>query len=990
MAEETTAPSTNGQEVAAKIDSELEAKHKTLTLLTHGAKCTATNDGKFECSFPFCKAGKTMLFHVSICHLPPGSCAVPFCAMAKHVLAKSSEIQVQMAKANKRGRAFQRTLLSNHRAMTASVQRTRSRSTSRGPQTRGRPLTTVYESNDEEDGDDTNRSYCDEEDNRSPSHGVATSGNVPTITSPLKGRCSDTSATADLDSSEDDSSEEEEEDICNKPAPIASFRTRPNITWLKQQSREDYSEDSDSSDDGFGAPGTLTKLNVVDRDDGETSSDDDGFGTPGNPLDRKRDAKCEVDSDSSSEDASDGEVFGVPGTSYLGSKNKDGNHDNMENKEILAIKTLEDKPEPKLSANDEGDGWSSDEEEELKAALANRDVELAQQLMHKEECTEPSSTISRAPVPSDTTAESELNTETTKKPETLDTPIDITGEREDGAFRITQKDAQATRSLQDSENAVPENSAPSGNQSKDDGWSSEEDEELKIALANRDVDKARQLLNQNENIASGDDDSRKEFQTKAEQFSIEEEEKNFSDAILDAALVETKVGKEYREDERKASETYNNNTATTSVVASDENEGSVKILLREDNQQISNSNDYSDKRIKEGGEETLKGAKKSTFPEEVEITEEKNEKERNEASVGPIATVETVTETAILPDEGMGYQEDKILDELAVFQPVSYKGSVGKLTLNSECLHFHEAAENDTSQDMERKISWTSVSKHLASPPKVEKALLKVTLMDGKSLIFGVECRAILEELQNEVKRRLEHTSSGDYPGKSFEKLGTPPLTFDSIRFKSTVGSLELQKDGLVFKPGVKKKQETEISKLMLSWIEISKHQVSPATHAKALLRLTLTSGKSLTFEFKHRDALAQAKKEMSSLWSSFRAEAPTDETGVPAQSEYNAIFRSMTGSMVFVKEHLIYTPTESTAGASGEGVQFILSWEEVSKHKISPATHEKHLLKFLLVSGKSLTFELRNRVELVKARKEITQLLQDYQAEKPLDDEAG
>jgi transcription initiation factor TFIIH subunit 1 len=57
------------------------------------------------------------------------------------------------------------------------------------------------------------------------------------------------------------------------------------------------------------------------------------------------------------------------------------------------------------------------------------------------------------------------------------------------------------------------------------------------------------------------------------------------------------------------------------------------------------------------------------------------------------------------------------------------------------------------------------------------------------------------------------------------------------------------------------------------------------------------------------------------------------------------------------------------------------LSWNKIAKHQVSPASHTKSLLKVVLIegAGKPLTFQLSERYELERIRKDITERLKDF-----------
>mmetsp|Transcript_15947 Transcript_15947/g.44116 ORF Transcript_15947/g.44116 Transcript_15947/m.44116 type:complete len:337 (+) Transcript_15947:425-1435(+) len=74
---------------------------------------------------------------------------------------------------------------------------------------------------------------------------------------------------------------------------------------------------------------------------------------------------------------------------------------------------------------------------------------------------------------------------------------------------------------------------------------------------------------------------------------------------------------------------------------------------------------------------------------------------------------------------------------------------------------------------------------------------------------------------------------------------------------------------------------------------------------------------------------------------------------------------------------------TGSNHNASGE-VMVDLPWSKVSKHQVSPANFPRSLLKIVLVegAGKALTFQLWERSELERVRKEITERLRVFQTQ--------
>jgi len=67
-------------EYSAEKDPDLEGKHRNLMVLMHGSKC------QVMCKFPFCKASKMMMQHISSC--TDRHCRVPYCPGSKYVSFK--------------------------------------------------------------------------------------------------------------------------------------------------------------------------------------------------------------------------------------------------------------------------------------------------------------------------------------------------------------------------------------------------------------------------------------------------------------------------------------------------------------------------------------------------------------------------------------------------------------------------------------------------------------------------------------------------------------------------------------------------------------------------------------------------------------------------------------------------------------------------------------------------------------------------------------
>ena len=114
----------------------------------------------------------------------------------------------------------------------------------------------------------------------------------------------------------------------------------------------------------------------------------------------------------------------------------------------------------------------------------------------------------------------------------------------------------------------------------------------------------------------------------------------------------------------------------------------------------------------------------------------------------------------------------------------------------------------------------------------------------------------------------------------------TSSSTFNTIHRKQN-GTITLSDTHLSFV----NESNDEGSKISLTWMDIAKHQVSPASHPKALLKLVLSdpASKGLTFQFENRDVLENIRSQISaklaekrtSIRKRQREEATDEGTGV-------------------------------------------------------------------------------------------------------------
>jgi transcription initiation factor TFIIH subunit 1 len=102
--------------------------------------------------------------------------------------------------------------------------------------------------------------------------------------------------------------------------------------------------------------------------------------------------------------------------------------------------------------------------------------------------------------------------------------------------------------------------------------------------------------------------------------------------------------------------------------------------------------------------------------------------------------------------------------------------------------------------------------------------------------------------------------------------------TYPQVRLKQTEGTVILSVDKLTFQPNDSNGSGGPIH---IPWPQVLKHQVSPATHSKALLKLNLTENKSTTFRLTNRSELERIRKDVTRRLHKFKQQqqssAPTN-----------------------------------------------------------------------------------------------------------------
>lgn len=95
----------------------------------------------------------------------------------------------------------------------------------------------------------------------------------------------------------------------------------------------------------------------------------------------------------------------------------------------------------------------------------------------------------------------------------------------------------------------------------------------------------------------------------------------------------------------------------------------------------------------------------------------------------------------------------------------------------------------------------------------------------------------------------------------------SPQTQYENIVHKKVEGRLVLSDDKLVFHPLT----STTSSPSPVSWNIISKHQVSPVSYPKSLLKLVLVDGRSCTYLFPNRQELEKIRKDITTRLQAHR-----------------------------------------------------------------------------------------------------------------------
>ncbi len=116
----------------------------------------------------------------------------------------------------------------------------------------------------------------------------------------------------------------------------------------------------------------------------------------------------------------------------------------------------------------------------------------------------------------------------------------------------------------------------------------------------------------------------------------------------------------------------------------------------------------------------------------------------------------------------------------------------------------------------------------------------------------------------------------------------TEVTTYPQVKHKQNEGSLILSSNAMSFQPAAAAAINGAPSNSSIAWTSIAKHQVSPASHSKALLKILLKDGKSVTFRFTNRQELERIRKDISARLNATRTTTSITSTSTSTSTPSN------------------------------------------------------------------------------------------------------
>ncbi|CAB9506956.1 expressed unknown protein [Seminavis robusta] len=354
-------------------------------------------------------------------------------------------------------------------------------------------------------------------------------------------------------------------------------------------------------------------------------------------------------------------------------------------------------------------------------------------------------------------------------------------------------------------------------------------------------------------------------------------------------------------------------------------------------------------------------------------------------------------------------------DKGGVYQGVHFRNMVGSLHLLEKQLKWESSEEGGKTF----ALAYANIAKQQKSPPKIAKCILKLTKPDDKVFSFQVASRDDLESLNKEVEKRRKQQQPAAPAKKApatkkaaAERTETADgVVYSQVIFKAVTGNLTLSKETLAFESTGPKKASKAIR-----WSRVTKSQGNPPSHAKVLLKVFLTDDSPLLFQLQERPLLQQLKNDIEarmktpkaakkndnkqklgdqlSALQSDDAKKPADDDAVTVETKFQPDVMSAatiayegvkqgnaTGRLVLTKNDISFQ--------KADGNKETYSWGDVFKHQCSPPKIAKALLKLVLTNAeKPITFQLPNRKDLEKIRRDIAVRLQEYQDNQQAADE--
>lgn len=350
----------------------------------------------------------------------------------------------------------------------------------------------------------------------------------------------------------------------------------------------------------------------------------------------------------------------------------------------------------------------------------------------------------------------------------------------------------------------------------------------------------------------------------------------------------------------------------------------------------------------------------------------------------------------------------------ALYQSVTYRSMVGALHLSDSQLRFE--ANDDPKKAV--SLSLNTVSKQKMSPPKVAKFMLKLTKQDDKVITFQVNSRQELETLNADIEKRRKQTKKSGAPAVNNSKSTRIETEgggsqYSNVLFKSASGTLSISTDQMEFQSTGPK----SVSKV-IRFSRVSKCQMNPPSHAKVLLKVMLTDDAPLLFQLTDRTVLQQLKDDiaaklkakaeskrktkasnnklglgdqLSALKGSKGKEDEDARTTVTVETKFTVASNRISTSVPIVYKGVKHGNDMGTLALSKQDISFQKEgstsatarypWGDIFKHQCSPPKIPKALMKLVLTnSEKPVTFQLANRKDLDKIKRDIAIRLQEFQ----------